>query len=61
MAGWFISNQEPDMYYLNNSVEIILGTKSVNVTLHTKNGIKTVQDLMVLDEKELKRIVESTK
>ncbi len=49
------------MYYLDDSVEIIPGVKGMKASLLAKNGIRTVQDLMILDEKELKLIAKSTK
>ena len=60
-AGWFISNREPDVYYLNDSVKTIPGVKGTKASLLAKNGISTVQDLMILDEKELNQIAKSTK
>ena len=58
---WTSSNRKPGAFYLDDPVTKVDGVSGKKQELLTKAGIMTIQDLVGLDDAEIKRIAKSTK
>ena len=58
---WTSSNHKPGALYLDDPVTKIDGVSGKKQELLAKVGITTIQDLVGLDDAEVKRITRSTK